>query len=249
MQPCPPPERWQSFLSEQLEAAAAAALAQHLEQCRTCREVLDKLSGVSDSKTWRQAREPSPDEAHEPPPAFLRRLEQMLQTTGQDDSLPQPADVLPRPEGYEVLGEVGRGGMGVVYKARHLRLKRTVALKMLRAGTAAGREELARFRVEAEVIAGLQHPNIVQIFDIGEWDGRPFLALEYVEGPSLAERLGGTPLPPRIAAELVEALARAVHYAHQQGVIHGTSNRPTCCFRLAAARRAEWDPPRSPSGR
>jgi hypothetical protein len=184
MQPCPPPERWQSFLTEQLEAAAAAALAQHLEACSACRQVLDDLSAGSDSKTWWQVREPRPDGEHQPPPAFLRRLEQMLQTTGQDESLPQPAQTLPHPQGYEVLGELDRGGMGVVYRARHLRLKRTVALKMLRAGTAASQEEVARFRVEAEVIAGLQHPNIVQIFDIGEWDGRPFLALEYVEGPS-----------------------------------------------------------------
>jgi WD40 repeat protein len=122
--------------------------------------------------------------------------------------------------GYEILGVLGRGGMGVVYKARHLALKRTVALKMVLAGGHAGPGELARFRIEAEAAARLQHPNIVQIHEVGEAGGHPYCALEFVEGRSLAGRLQGKPLPAREAAKLVEALARAMQLAHSRNVVH-----------------------------
>ena len=115
---------------------------------------------------------------------------------------------------------LGRGGMGVVYKARHLALKRTVALKMVLAGGHAGPRELARFRREAEAVARLQHPNIVQIHEVGEAGGHPYCALEFVEGGSLAGQLQGKPLPAREAARLVETLARAVHLAHSRNVVH-----------------------------
>jgi serine/threonine-protein kinase len=125
---------------------------------------------------------------------------------------------LPQVPGYDVEAVLGQGGMGVVYKARHLALKRTVALKML-----AGHPhpaERARFRAEAEAVARLQHPNIVQIHEVGEADGRPFFALEYVAGGSLAQRLAGQPLPPRDAACLVAALAEAMHLAHSRNLVH-----------------------------
>jgi serine/threonine-protein kinase len=124
------------------------------------------------------------------------------------------------PAGYELLGEIGRGGMGVVYEARQVRLGRVVALKMLGAGARAAPEELARFRHEAEAVARLQHPNIIQIFEVGDVDGLPFFSLEYVEGGSLAEKLRGGPLPADRAAGLLEVLARAVHYAHRRGILH-----------------------------
>jgi serine/threonine protein kinase/Flp pilus assembly protein TadD len=122
--------------------------------------------------------------------------------------------------GYEILGELGRGGMGIVYKARQLALNRLVALKLIRSGAAAGPEELHRFRIEAKVIALLQHPNIVQIYEVGEHDGQPYLALELVEGSSLHERIKTAPLPAREAARLAGLLARAMHAVHQRGVIH-----------------------------
>jgi eukaryotic-like serine/threonine-protein kinase len=122
--------------------------------------------------------------------------------------------------GYEILGELGRGGMGVVYKARQRGLNRLAALKMILAGGHAGAQDLARFQTEGEAIARLQHPNIVQIYEVGQYGGIPFLSLEYLEGGSLKARLGGTPLSPRQAAELVQTLARAVHAAHQRGIIH-----------------------------
>jgi WD40 repeat protein/serine/threonine protein kinase len=136
---------------------------------------------------------------------------------------PAPETPAPPPvlvPGYDILAELGRGGMGVVYKARQTALKRLVALKMILAGEYAAGPERARFRREAEAVARLQHPHIVQIHDVGEHDGRPFFALEYVDGGSLAEKLDGSPLPGRCAAQLVETLARAIHYAHQRGIIH-----------------------------
>jgi WD40 repeat protein/tRNA A-37 threonylcarbamoyl transferase component Bud32 len=143
---------------------------------------------------------------------------------------PEPADAAPAVSqatpggvvipGYEVLGELGRGGMGVVYKARQAKLNRVVALKMILSGAHAGSAERQRFLTEAEAVARLQHPNIVQIHEIGEADGYPFFSLEFCPGGSLAARLNGTPLPPAEAAPLVEALARAVQAAHQAGVVH-----------------------------
>jgi WD40 repeat protein/serine/threonine protein kinase len=122
--------------------------------------------------------------------------------------------------GYEILGELGRGGMGVVYRARQLKLNRPVALKMILAGAHAGEAQLARFRAEAEAIALLQHPNLVQIYEVGEQEGRPYFSLEFVDGGSLEQQLDGKPQPPRQAAALVETLARAVEAAHQRGIIH-----------------------------
>jgi hypothetical protein len=133
------------------------------------------------------------------------------------DPAADEADAVP---GYEILGELGRGGMGVVYQARQVSLNRVVALKMILAGAYAGPEQLARFRTEAEAVARLQHPGIVQIFEIGEHQGKPFFSLEFVGGGSLAGRLDGKPLAADAAARLVEALARSVHAAHQSGIVH-----------------------------
>jgi tRNA A-37 threonylcarbamoyl transferase component Bud32 len=110
--------------------------------------------------------------------------------------------------------------MGVVYKARQVKLKRLVALKMILAGAHAGPKELARFRIEAEAVARMQHPNIVQIYEIGEHDGLPFFSLEFVEGGTLEAKMGRKPMPFDEAAQLIETLARAVHVAHQRGIVH-----------------------------
>jgi eukaryotic-like serine/threonine-protein kinase len=131
----------------------------------------------------------------------------------------EPLPVLTIP-GYEVLGVLGRGGMGVVYKAREIALERLVALKVVTAGGHASAEQLARFRGEARAEARLQHPHIVQIHAVGEQDGFPFLSLEYMDGGSLSQKLARQPQPPRAAAQLVYLLARAMAYAHQCGVIH-----------------------------
>ncbi len=159
----------------------------------------------------------------------LRRMQQMLETADANATAPlagsssagaagaAPPRVL---GGYEVLDELGRGGMGVVYQARQTALKRLVALKMILSGSHAGAEQRDRFRAEAEVVARLKHPHIVEIHDIGELDGQPYFALEFVEGGSLERKLAGAPLPAAQAAALVETLARAIHHAHQHGVVH-----------------------------
>jgi serine/threonine-protein kinase len=122
--------------------------------------------------------------------------------------------------GYDIVGELGRGGMGVVYQARQCSLKRLVALKMILAGLHADPTARIRFRTEAETVARLQHPNIVQIHEVGESDGKPFLSLDYVEGGSLLRKVAGTPQLETEAARLVQTLARAVHYIHQHGILH-----------------------------
>jgi serine/threonine protein kinase/Tfp pilus assembly protein PilF len=121
---------------------------------------------------------------------------------------------------YEILGVLGRGSVGVVYKAKQLGLNRTVALKMLLAGTHAGERAQMRFRIEAEAVARLRHPNIVQVYEVGEHNGLPFFSLEFVQGGSLHQKMGGRPLPPREAAQIMEALARAMRYAHEHNIIH-----------------------------
>jgi serine/threonine-protein kinase len=122
--------------------------------------------------------------------------------------------------GYEIVAELGRGGMGVVYQARQCSLKRPVALKMILAGLHADPTARVRFRTEAEAVARLQHPNVVQIHEVGEYEGKPFLSLEYLDGGSLLRKVAGTPPPEREAARLVETLARAVHHTHRRGILH-----------------------------
>jgi serine/threonine protein kinase/tetratricopeptide (TPR) repeat protein len=147
-------------------------------------------------------------------------------STKQDPEVPDQRAEGTRPQpfplvaGYEIQGELGRGGMGVVYKAWQPSLRRLVALKMILTGAYASSDQLGRFRREAEAAARLQHPNIVQIHEIGDQDGRPYFTLEFVEGGSLAKHLAGTPLSASSAADLVTTLARAVHYAHQHGIVH-----------------------------
>ena len=134
-----------------------------------------------------------------------------MESTGTDrDGVP----------GYEILGELGRGGMGVVYKARQVGLNRLCALKMILAGGQAGEADLARFRTEGEAVARLQHPNIVAVYEIGQHDGKPFFSLEFCPGGSLDRKLAGTPIVPKEAATLVRTLARAMHAAHEANVIH-----------------------------
>jgi serine/threonine-protein kinase len=123
-------------------------------------------------------------------------------------------------EGYEIQAELGRGATGVVYRAWHHALRRAVALKVLHPGRARDPQALARFRSEAEAAARLHHPHIVQVHEVGAGDSRPYLAMELVEGATLARRLADGPLPARQAAQLVEALARAVHHAHGRAVVH-----------------------------
>ena len=155
------------------------------------------------------------------PPAEPISSDRSLGGTLSPDGVtaPLPSE-LPAVPGYSVLAEVARGGMGVVYRAQHLSLNRVVALNMVLAADVASPEQLLRFRLEAELAARVQHPGIVAVYEVGPWKGLPFLAMEWLPGGSLAQKLAGGPLAAREAAALVQALAGAVQAAHAQGVIH-----------------------------
>lgn len=148
----------------------------------------------------------------EPLPTLIQRSE--IET----DEVPaaEPANI----GSYEIVRELARGGMGVVYLARRHDLDREVALKMIHAGAHAGNEAIRRFRLEAEAISRLEHPNIVRIYDLGEHDARMYLVLEYVPGPNLLRRISGKPQPPLSAARLVATLARAMVFVHARGIVH-----------------------------
>ena len=210
MNDCPSAEQLDALLSERLPEDERPAVEGHVETCRACQDFLGRRveeDALPFGTSHGDERTPAQD------PSYLRDLMA---------SRPEPASPAPpaRVPGYEVLGVLGRGGMGVVYKARHLRLKREVALKVLREGDLATEEERARFLAEAGAVARLNHPGIVQVYEAGEHEGTPYLALEYVAGGSLSTRLTGAPLPPRDAAQLIETLARAAHHAHERGIIH-----------------------------
>jgi serine/threonine-protein kinase len=173
------------------------------EVCKSCPELLPVVR-----ERWRQMRRVRADlDALFPPP----------EETGPY-SPEEPA--LPQVPGYAIEAVLGRGGMGIVFRAQHLRLNRLVALKMLLGGTYAGPHERARFQREAEAVAGLRHENIVRVYDVDDHEGRPYFTMELVEGGSLAQKLAGAPLPARPAAQLLATLAQAMQVAHQGGVVH-----------------------------
>jgi serine/threonine protein kinase len=141
--------------------------------------------------------------------------------SGEDSDAEQCSRAsVPKIPGYEILGMLGYGGMGIVYKAQQVGLRRVVALKMIRDGAFAGPRHVARFQLEARAVARLQHPNIVQIYEIGEFEGQPYFSLEFVSGGSLKQRLLGGPVAIEQAAQLVQTLAQAIEYVHQKGIVH-----------------------------
>lgn len=205
---CPPKEDLLAFHLGSLPDSAVDALADHLEQCPECEATLQRFED-SDDPFFIALRHP---------PA----AEQLHITTTHNADAASEADAtftmnVPNLPGYEILELLGRGGMGVVYKARQIRLNREVALKQL---TCIRDRDLNRARREAEALARLQHPNIVQIFEVLEHEGRVYLVLEFVAGGPLTLRLNGNPQSPEASAQLLETLARTMHYAHQRGIVH-----------------------------
>ncbi|MDR3632930.1 MAG: protein kinase [Isosphaeraceae bacterium] len=205
-QECPSHADLAAFDMGVLSVAMLDRVADHLEWCPRCEAAVKALDHTSD-----------------PILDSLRSFSGLpVSPSARDVAMPTTTRV----GEYEILGELGRGAMGVVYKAYHARLRRVVALKMLPGGELASDGYRARFLAEAEAVARLQHANIVQIFDFGEWDGAaggppvPYFTLEYADGGNLNTRLGGKPQPPDRAAEWLLTLARAVHYAHRQGIVH-----------------------------
>jgi tetratricopeptide (TPR) repeat protein len=202
--PCPSEADLLAFDRGTLPANQIEAVAQHLETCSACEAALGRL-----------------DQSNDPVLAQLlctvRAPTALVDNNATVDVAPPTIENLPTLPGYEILNRLGRGGMGVVYLARQLRLNRRVALKRLQPR---GERALARARTEAEALAALHHPNIVQIHEVLEHEGSVYLVLEFIEGGSLDDRLQGKPQPPREAAALVETVARAIHCAHGQGLIH-----------------------------
>jgi WD40 repeat protein/tRNA A-37 threonylcarbamoyl transferase component Bud32 len=225
MHHCPHPELIADLLADRLGDADRAALEEHIEHCPACQEALNHHTGDGDTSRWQElyAGLPRPDEAEVPGLGHL--LGGLAPTGSAPTATPGPprepsSPGFPTLAGYEILGELGRGGMGVVYKARQTGLKRLVALKVILAGARAGTRERARFRTEAEAAARLQHPNVVQVYEISEQDGLLHLALEFIDGNSLAQKIAGAPQPPRAAAELIEVLSRAIQSAHEHNIVH-----------------------------
>ena len=231
MSRCPPLEQLEGFLEETLSSGERQSIAQHVDACPDCQASLENLTRnvlpAAASVSSRSATLPLGD-SHT---AFLEGLKLSPpgnKTAGIADGIdfdpsPEDSEVLreyPSMPGYDIVSELGRGGMGVVYKARQLGLDRLVAIKMILAGPHAGPKDLGRFRQEAEAVARLRHVNIVQVYDIAESEGRPYFVLEFIDGGSLAQRLGGTPQPLGAAARLIETLARAIHYAHERNIVH-----------------------------
>jgi serine/threonine-protein kinase len=245
---CPSRERLEAFHLGQLTENMLEALAEHIVACAECSSFLEPLQrGHTSDTLLDQLRQCADDSAVLQESGYARLeaaaralplganppgAETLAESNSAPVALPGTATdtvnaavpyqrPLPAVIGtYEVLAQLGEGGMGVVYKARQPALQRLVALKMISAGPHASKQALARFRIEGKAIARLRHPHVVQIYDFGDHDGLPFYAMELLEGGSLSDRLAQGPLEPHAAAALVQTLAEAVAYAHQENVVH-----------------------------
>jgi serine/threonine protein kinase len=192
--------------------SCAAAIDDWLAEARTAAEQIAQITPFAAGETAEAPETPSAGYATGQATANWER--------GLVEGAEVPAQRAVQVPGYEILEVLGEGGMGIVFKARHRALNRLVALKVIRHAAFAGPTHRKRFQTEAQAVARLQHANVVQIFDVGEYQGLPYFALEYCPGGTLACKLGGQPLSSEEAAALVEALARAVHAAHAKGVVH-----------------------------
>jgi serine/threonine-protein kinase len=205
-------EQRKSLTIEDLCADRPEQVADLKERLRAVASMMSLLGLEAESESVE-----SPSTENQGPAGSSPTIVEESSGLGRDPADPARSVQIP---GYELLGELGQGGMGVVYRARQLRLNRPCALKMILAGSHAREETAARFLAEAEAIARLQHPHIVQIHHIGDADGLPFFELEYLPGGSLDRRLDGTPWEPRRAARLTEQLAQGIAEAHRSGVVH-----------------------------
>jgi WD40 repeat protein/serine/threonine protein kinase len=219
MNHCPTSEQLEQFLDERLGADEADVVSEHVSGCENCQAALEQITAEGDSELVSLSA-PSLSALARPVDSSLAFLERLKKTSAANATVRAEPVRIPEIDGYVIREILGRGGMGVVYRAEQVGLNRTVALKMILAGPHASPRDQARFRQEAEAVARLSHPNIVQVFDVGASDGRPYFALEYVGGGSLARYLRGDPqaVPPTIW--LVERLAHAVDFAHRHGVVH-----------------------------
>ncbi|VTR90971.1 wd40 repeat-containing protein : WD40 repeat-containing protein OS=Singulisphaera acidiphila (strain ATCC BAA-1392 / DSM 18658 / VKM B-2454 / MOB10) GN=Sinac_3618 PE=4 SV=1: Pkinase: WD40: WD40: WD40 [Gemmata massiliana] len=230
MSDCPDDTDLAGFLNDSLGADRLALVSGHVDGCSECQGRLDRLTEQASGAVARYKELSSGVLPDARSGGVASTPEDATLIVGGKPAAPVFVG-LPRVPGFEVLREIGRGGMGIVYKARHRRLNRLVALKMILAGASADSRVVQRFLFEGEVLARAQHPQVVQVFEVDTYDGPnhvpvPYLAMELLEGGSLSRKLratndGAAPrLTPREAAELLEGIARAVHAAHLQGIIH-----------------------------
>jgi WD40 repeat protein/serine/threonine protein kinase len=257
MSRCPSPTQLEELPAERLPAADARWVAAHVEACPACQAALERftesprIGRLSAPVARAPADSSAPQVTQER--VFLERLKDPSVLASLSGTRPRAADPtgagagagskaarkFPRVSGYEIRAELGRGGMGVVYLATQSGLNRAVALKMILAGPHANQKHLDRFRQEAEAVARLHHPNIVQIYDIGEADGVPYFALEYVEEGNLDRRIRGEPQELAAASRLVETLARTVHFAHQRGIVHRDLKPANILLQVESQREVE----------
>jgi serine/threonine-protein kinase len=209
---CIPDGDLRAFLLGDLPENLAQTVAEHLESCPDCEARAASWDDLAD-RAIKALRKPLP-----PFMDVAATAVQENEPTATDTS--PPDEGITSPDGFTLLEELGRGGIGVVYKARQHHPERIVALKFLLGGLHDHAEHKTRFLAEADAIAQLSHPHIVQVHAVGESQGQPYLCLEYLEGGSLAAKSAGQPQPPITAARLLEQLARAVEHAHERGVIH-----------------------------
>jgi eukaryotic-like serine/threonine-protein kinase len=240
LEPCPSVEELRRLVEERLGPVREAEIEAHVEDCPLCQDRLEQLTA---RRPWedRDTQEatgandgiagPSPTAVYDgtTEPEGARAGPDATASLAPGGGAPEtPRDRPPAPvrsgwpaiAGYAIKEKIGEGGMGVVYLAHQIGLNRSVAIKMIRGGEQARPEHFARFRIEAEAVARLRHPQILQIYDIGEADGLPYVALELLEGGGLDARLNGTPRPGGEAVELMIALAEALQVAHDAGIVH-----------------------------
>jgi WD40 repeat protein len=211
---CPAAEMLRHFLDDALPAAGQGRVLDHVAQCPDCQSRLDRLTA---EPRWVGLGGAAVAVAQDL--SFLASLKGATPATHGNGRRTAMSSGPPTVPGYEIIGELGRGGMGVVYRARQLSLGRAVAVKVVASDTS-DTAALDRFHAEAESLAKLRHANVVPVYEAGDAEGRPYLVLELVEGGSLADRLRDGPLPPRDAARLVAGLARGIQAAHAAGVLH-----------------------------
>ena len=245
---CPDQSRFVALLADTVSADEHQQIETHLSDCAECRGLLEALANIADVVPLDTA----PSQAANPPsPALLEALKRVrLRSPGEAAPFAPGKSIAPGRFGdYELLEEIGRGGMGVVFRAKQISLGRNVAVKMISAGELASPSAIQRFKAEAEAAANLDHPNIVPIYEVGEHEGRHFFSMKLVKGQSLADHIARSSRreealidsafhvprsesriqsePPHVgcyeskeAARLLATLARAVHHAHQRGIIH-----------------------------
>lgn len=227
---CPSRDQLDRFLNDLLSGTELFTVTEHVNHCQNCQHLLEEMTPLGQFA-------PRVQTATGLTADFLQHLKKLNPTIvrltpsserpARDTSLELATEAIDSAQhqwvgvpGYDILGILGRGGEAVVYQARHQALGRIVALKRLRSIEHRDPEEINRFRREAETLARLHHPNIVQVYEVGVHEGQPFFSLEYVDGGSLANRLQGQPQDPAQAAGLVHVLACAIHAAHEAGVVH-----------------------------